>query len=272
MKVACAHRWWLLWGLVCFCSLGTASGLSISKETSLVSNSVGMTFVKISPGSFFQGASSDDPDFDIDEVRRQVTISKAFYLQTTEVTQGQWLALMEKNPSAFSMCGEQCPVERVNYEMIQAYITKLNELEKEAYYRLPTEAEWEYAARAGSQTPFNTGDCLSGSQANVNGMVVREGCSSFDRSRGPVAVSSYSPNAWGLYDMHGNVWELCEDWYAPYSPEAVVDPKGPNETQFRVLRGGSWRFYPSFSRSANRLKAFRNIGGFRLIREVDSSG
>lgn len=233
----------------------------------VVTNSLGMTFVRIAPGSFVQGASSEDPDFDVDEAQRPVTISKAFYLQATEVTQGQWMALMQENPSAFSLCGENCPVERVSYEMIQAYINKLNQLDANARYRLPTEAEWEYAARAGSQTPFSTGECLTGKHANVNGLVVRDGCRSFSRSQGPVPVASYPPNEWGLYDMHGNVWELCEDWYAPYRPHAVVDPKGASEAEYRVLRGGSWRFYPSFARSANRLKAFKNIGGFRLVRE-----
>lgn len=239
----------------------------IKAKAELVENPLGMRFVRVAPGSFIQGAATDDPDFDVDESPRTVTISKAFYLQTTEVTQGQWMALMSENPSAFTQCGERCPVERVSYEMIQVYINQLNQLDAKVRYRLPTEAEWEYAARAGSQTPFNTGECLSGKQANVNGLVVRDGCETFSRSQGPVPVASYPPNDWGLYDMHGNVWELCEDWYAPYHPDAVTDPTGASAAKYRVLRGGSWRFYPSFSRSANRLRAFKNIGGFRLVRE-----
>ncbi|WP_439133281.1 formylglycine-generating enzyme family protein [Pseudomaricurvus sp.] len=268
MKALCLWRSWMQWIVLCVSVIALTSQASPAGSSSPVShkNSLGMTFVRIEAGSFLQGAPSSDPDFDVDEARREVTISQPFYLQTTEVTQGQWLSLMGVNPSAFSSCGPDCPVERVNYEMIQVFIDKLNQLDPKASYRLPTEAEWEYAARAGTSSPFNTGDCLSESQANTNGKAVRKGCELFERSQGPVAVGSYPPNGWGLHDMHGNVWELCEDWYGPYSSGSAVDPKGPQSAQYIVLRGGSWRFYPTFSRSANRLKAFRNIGGFRLVR------
>lgn len=213
-----------------------------------------------------QGSSESDINRESDEVLHAVRITQAFALQTTEVTQGQWVELMNYNPSPSDRCGSECPVARVTYDDIQAYIVKLNALEPEVSYRLPTEAEWEYAAKAGTQTAFYLGGCLSVETANVSGTKVPEGCEPFAASHGPKPVASYPANAWGLFDMHGNVWEMCEDWYQPYDIESVDDPLATTVGRFRVIRGGSWKFYPMFARSSNRFRNLREISGFRLVR------
>jgi len=131
----------------------------------------------------------------------------------------------------------ECPVEKVSYDDIQEFIRKLNRKDSMGKYRLPTEAEWEYAARAGTTTPFSFGRCLSTDQANYDGNYPLSGCTK-GRYRGKtVSVASFSPNAWGLYDMHGNVWEWCRDWYGDYPSGSVTDPGGPSTGSFRVGRG-----------------------------------
>jgi len=135
--------------------------------------------------------------------------------------------------------------------------------------RLPTEAEWEYACRAGTSTPFNTGDCLSTAQANYNGNFPYSNCikgSYFERTQ---PVGSYAPNAWGLFDMHGNVWEWCSDWYGSYSSFHQTNPTGPASGSNRVLRGGSWNYLGTACRSAYRINfepsTRFNGSGFRLV-------
>jgi len=234
-------------------------------------NALGMRFVPIPPGSFVMGSPPDEPGRDDDERQHRVTLSRGFHMQTTEVTQGQWKAVMGDNPSGFRACGDDCPVEGLSWDMVQAFIDKLNRLEPGKRYRLPTEAEWEYAARAGSAGPFATGDCLSTAQANYNGEHPLPGCAKGTFRQGPMPVASFAPNAWGLYDMHGNVWELCQDWYGEYPRGEVTDPKGPPTGSHRVVRGGSWRFHASFARSANRFRNIRDFTGFRLVLEPGSS-
>jgi len=181
-----------------------------------------------------------------------VTLTKSFYLQTTEVTQGQWKAVMGSNPSYFSNCGDNCPVEKVSWNDCQSFIATLNQLEGTTKYRLPTEAEWEYACRAGTTTPFNTGNCLSTDEANYDGSRPYTGCPSGIYLQAPVPVKSFSPNAWGLYDMHGNVWAWCSDWYGAYPGNEVTDPDGPSNGTERVMRGGGWHNPARSCRSADR--------------------
>src|ERR1044071_124918 len=182
-----------------------------------LSNRLGMNFVLIPAGSFLMGSPQGEPERDPGERQHRVTLSRSFYLQTTEVTQGQWKAVMAgQNPAGFSQCGDDCPVDALSWDLIQAFLTKINQLDKDRTYRLPTEAEWEYAARAGTTTPFAMGKCLSTQQANINGETPMPGCPAGPFSLGPVKVASYAPNAWGLYDMHGNVWEMTQDWFGPY--------------------------------------------------------
>ena len=228
-------------------------------------------FVLIPAGTFMMGSPSDEPGRDSYESNQyQTTISRVFYMQTTEVTQGQWKRVMGNNPSRFSDCGDDCPVEQVSWNDAQEFISKLNSMEGTDRYRLPTEAEWEYAARAGTTTPFNTGTCLTADQANYNGDYPLSGCPKGKYRDRTVCVGSFAPNAWGLYDIHGNVWEWVQDWKGNYPTGSVTDPAGPSSGSFRMCRGGSWKQNAWVCRSAFRFYAFPNLRkdnrGFRLVR------
>ena len=225
-------------------------------------NSLGMKFVYIKPGTFMMGSPSSEADREDDERQHRVTLTKGYYLQSTEVTQGQWQAVMGDNPSRFKSCGADCPVEQVSWDDIQEFIKKLNQRDSDYQYRLPTEAEWEYAARAGSESRF----CFGDSDETLKEYTWFE-----DNSGGKThPVSEKRPNKWGLYDMYGNVWEWCQDWYnEDYPGGSVTDPRGPSSGDARVLRGGSWGHFAGDCRSADRggygpTNRFLNQG-FRLV-------
>ena len=167
-------------------------------------NTIDQTFVYIKPGSFLMGSPSDETGRSADETQHRVTLTKGFYMQTTEVTQGQWQTVMEKKPAYFQDCGDLCPVESVSWDDVQKFIDILNQRPGTHRYRLPTEAEWEYAARAGT-----TGSFAGSSVDNVAWHRDNSG----DRTH-PVGMKA--PNAWNLYDMHGNVSEWVQDWYEEY--------------------------------------------------------
>lgn len=213
-------------------------------------NSIGMEFVLIAAGTFQMGCSSEAEDCAGDEKpRHEVTISKPFYLGKYEVTQAQWEAVMGDNPSRFKNANH--PVERVTWEDAQAFIQKLNAKEGHNRYRLPTEAEWEYAARAGSTTAYSFGDDagLLGDYAWYQNNAGRE----------THPVGGKRANAWRLHDMHGNVGELVHDWYdgkAYASAEAMTNPQGPETGEGHVLRGGSWFSNAKRVRSAMRGRLF----------------
>ncbi len=215
------------------------------------------------------GSPSNEPERSKDETQHKVTLSKGFYIQTTEVTRGQWKAVMGENttPYDFNDCGNDCPVERVSWYDVQKFINKLNEHETNGY-RLPTEAEWEYACRAGTTTPFSFGNCLGTDQANYNGDKPLAGCTDGKYRNKIMPTKSFGPNAFGLYDMHGNVWEWCQDWYGEYSSNPETDPVGPLEGPNRVFRGGGWGDSGRGCRAARRGGSrpdFRGTGvGFRL--------
>lgn len=236
-------------------------------------NSIGMHFVWIPPGHFSMGASSEDPYGNDNEIIRYVTLSKGFFMMTTEVSQSQWKMVMGDNPSGFRRCGDDCPVERVSWDAVQEFIKKLQALDSSLIYRLPTEAEWEYAARGGSDGPFAFGSCLGTDQANYNGTQPLEGCEAGIYRKGPVPVGRFEANAFGLYDMHGNVWEWCQDVYAPYgSGQKVKDPLYEGPGYERVIRGGSWYGSEASCRSAGRGRyapdrGFNSIG-FRLVGDL----
>jgi len=236
-----------------------------------LTNSIGVTFVLIPAGSFIMGSPLSEQNRFNDETKHRVTLTKPFYMQTTQVTQGQWKAVMESDPPSYSNCGDSFPVEKISWDNCQEFIGKLNQLEGTDKYRLPTEAEWEYACRAGTTTPFNTGNCLSTNEANYNGNYPLKGCSKGQYRHKTVSAASLPPNAWGLYEMHGNVWEWCSDWYGDYPNDSVTDPKGPNRGTLHVHRGGSWNYCAMYCRSAIRLRRapdFRfDLFGFRIVRE-----
>ena len=249
--------------------VGDTEGLKFKIAYEGIENSIGMKFVRIPPGTFMLGSPPNEPGHTFNEKQHQVTLTKEFYMQTTEVTQGQWKKVMGNNPSQFNKCGDDCPVEKVSWNDVQDFIHKLNQQEGSGIYRLPSEAEWEYAARAGTTTPFASGRCLSTDQANYDGNYPLPGCSKGEFRKTTVPVGSFSPNNWGLYDIHGNVWEWCQDWYESYASDAVTDPAGPPKGSSRLHRGGSWFSGAGPCRSANRNYSSpqaRNFDlGFRLV-------
>jgi uncharacterized protein (TIGR02996 family) len=188
-------------------------------------NSLGMKFAWISAGIFLMGSPKEEKEREDSEALHKVTLTKGFYMGVHTVTQEQWQAVMGNNPSDFKN-EINLPVERVSWEDCQEFIKKLRDKDKKAY-RLPSEAEWEFACRAGTTTPFFFGETISTEQAN------------YDTRQKTTPVGSFPANAWGLFDMHGNVWEWCQDWLGDYPHNAVVDPQGPDTGQYRVLRGGS---------------------------------
>lgn len=215
------------------------------------------------------------------ETQHNVALSSGFWLLETEVTQAMWRSVMGNNPSSFSNTGvgkkkvsgmntDNFPVETVSWKDCQKFIDELNAIAelKEFEFSLPTEAQWEYACRAGTTTPFFWGSSLNGDQANCDGNYpygtdVKGEC--LGRTS---PVGSYSANAWGLFDMHGNVWEWCADWYGAYPTGTVTDPRGPADGSSRVLRGGSWDDNAQYCRSASRddyvVVCRRYYFGFRL--------
>jgi len=237
--------------------------------TTFTVKGVSFKMVRIPAGEFMMGSPSNEPGRDSDEgPQHRVRISRDFWLGQTEVTQGLWKAVMGSNPSYFKNCGDDCPVEQVSWNDCQEFIRKLNGMVSGGNFRLPTEAEWEYGCRAGTTTPFHTGRCLNADQANYDGNYPYSGCSKGQYRKRTVKAGSFGPNAWGLYDMHGNVWEWCQDWKGDYPSGSVTDPTGPSSGSYRVLRGGSWNYYARYCRSAGRYwdaPGIRDIyDGFRL--------
>ncbi|KPL07950.1 hypothetical protein AMJ85_09145 [candidate division BRC1 bacterium SM23_51] len=196
----------------------------------------------IEPGTFMMGSPEDEPGRFEDETLHQVTLTKGFWLGETTCTQAAWKAVMSENPSHFK--GDNRPVERVSWDDCQDFLKRANAI---AGLRLPTEVEWEYACRAGTMTSFWFGDKIITEQVNhvCNG-----------KGRGEtVDVKALPCNAWGLYQMHGNVWEWCQDWY---------DDVDVEEDSGRVVRGGSWGGEPRYCRSACR-NWYRSHNGFDFL-------
>ena len=222
---------------------------------------VPLEMVLIPAGKFKMGS----PTSPTVEKQHEVTLTKSYYMGKYEVTQEQYKAVMGKNPSTTK--GAKLPVTDLSWEDCQDFIKKLN-AKTNGGYRLPSESEWEYACRAGTTTGYSFGDKITPLDANYKESKLDE----------PVAVGSYQPNAFGLYDMHGNVWEWCEDRHGEYPKVAVTDPKGPATGYGRVLRGGSFNLnasrarsscrdcYSTTNRSSYKLSYLTDVYGFRLAR------
>jgi sulfatase modifying factor 1 len=242
-------------------------------ELPSITNTIGMTLNKIPAGTFMMGSPDTEKDRQDDEHQHKVTISKAFYMQTTEVTQRQWKAVMGTEPwkgEDYVKEGPDYPAVYVSWDDAVAYCKKLSEKESKTY-RLPTEAEWEYACRAGAKTTWSFGD-----DENKLGDYAwyRENAWDIDEKYAH-QVRLKKPNAFGLYDMHGNVHEWCHDYFEEdyYKQSPAKDPTGPTSGSSRVLRGGSWNLGTRYTRSANRnanvAGARSYYYGFRLVRELD---
>ena len=218
------------------------------KEDETFTNKFAITFKLIQPGTFMMGEEKN---------QRKVSISRSFYMGITPVTQKQWEAVMGQNPSNFK--GNDLPVENVSWHDAKEFIQQLNQMENTDLYRLPTEAEWEYSCRAGATTVY----CFGNNDAQLSKYAW------YDKNQtNPVA--QLKPNVWGLYDMHGNVWEWSEDTYSELSTQEVVDPLIVDDnTGLRVVRGGGWGSFAWFCRSAYRGgdgPGLRGNGlGFRLV-------
>jgi uncharacterized protein (TIGR02996 family) len=214
-----------------------------------VGNGVPMTFAWVPPGSFLMGSPPDEEERSGDETQHKVTLTRGFYLGIHPLTQAQWRAVMGSNPSHFR--GDDRPVEQMSWDDCQGFCARLGQATGKTF-RLPTEAEWEYACRAGTTTPFSFGATLSTEQANYDGNYTYGKGKKGVCQKQTTPVGSCPGNAWGLCEMHGNVWEWCQDWYGPYRAGDVTDPQGSNNGDARVLRGGSWGDFPRWCRSANR--------------------
>ena len=208
----------------------------------------------IAPGRFLMGSPADEPErMPEREAQHEVTLSRGYWLADTACTQGLWQAVMGENPSHFKDDARN-PVETVSWDDVQRFIGELQRRVGGLAVRLPSEAEWEYACRAGTTTPFSFGDELTPERVNYHGNVPYAGGAKGRYREKTVAVASLPANAWGLYEMHGNVWEWCADWYGDYANEPQVDPQGPPSGDSRVVRGGSWFSDGGRVRSADRRR------------------
>lgn len=236
-------------------------------DSSELNNSIGMEFKLIPSGTFTMGSDFAKPPGFLThfESIHQVTHTQSFILGSYEVTQDQYMRVMGENPSQNP--GLENPVEMVSWRDAVEFCHKLSELPKEKaagnVYRLPTEAEWEYACRAGTETEYCFGNDIS--------KLCDYAWSSSNSGGRSHPVGQKKPNAWGLYDMHGNVSEWCQDWHGQYASGLVVDPAGPNTGEYRVTRGGGWSLDGVHCRSAERLRYDASFActwsGFRVLLE-----
>ncbi len=235
----------------------------VSKAGELYTNSLGMKFAWIPPGTFLMGSPPNELERQDDETQHKVTLTKGFWMGVHQVTQAQWQAVMGFNPSNCE--GANRPVEEISWNDAFAFCTALRTMDGKMY-RLPTEAEWEYACRAGTTTPFHFGATISTDQANYDGRYTYDTGKEGVYRKGTTPVGSFPANAWGLFDMHGNVWEWCQDLYAPYKTGDITDSL--NETSGgacvlrRVLRGGSYFRQPWDCRSAFRFRRTPGSGNY----------
>jgi len=238
-------------------------------QVTVTDHKTGMTLVELGSGRFTIGSPATEAGRRADETTHDVTLNRPFFLGKNEVTQQEWRAVMTANPSRFSDCGPRCPVENVSFADVQQFLVALNaQNDKALVYRLPTESEWEYACRAGGVTPFFTGDTITTSQANYNGKEPYGKAASGQFRQRPTRAGGFPANAWGLQDMHGNVWEWTSDWYGPYPTDDATDPTGPESGETRVVRGGSWQSDAGSARCAARASRDPNTRdqglGFRV--------
>lgn len=287
----------LLGLLPCFFCFGQEKqkAAGAAESASLV-NSAGMKLVSVKSGEFLMGSKNEFGRW-AHEHQHKVRISKPYYIGAFEVTQGEYEKIMGNNPSYFAPSGGgkekvkgldtgRLPVDSVSWAEAVEFCRKLSALaaEKEAgrVYRLPTEAQWEYACRAGTATPFHYGEQLDSKLANFDGNTPYLKRADVIKGIDPATIAgpylkrsapvgSYAPNAWGIHDMHGNVWEWCSDWFSPvyYKSSPEADPGGPEKGTRKVSRGGGWYYFAAGCRAASRYERDpgrkRNTEGFRVV-------
>lgn len=234
---------------------------AVPKAGAEIVNGIAMKLVYIPPGKYQMGSPKGEKGRFEDEEQHEMEVARGFYLGKYEVTQEEYQKIVGKNPSAFR--GPKFPVETVGWKDAKEFCRLLSIKEGKGGkdgkgpdgYRLPAEAEWEWACRAGTKSTYHFGDTISLEQANIYN----------PKKSGTVAIGSYAPNGWGLHDMHGNVWEWCEDYY---SPDLIKYPAKPGAigvikgwTYSRVVRGGGWGNDPAFCRSAARMRQENTISG-----------
>ncbi|HAL45927.1 MAG: hypothetical protein A2Y12_13280 [Planctomycetes bacterium GWF2_42_9] len=247
-------------------------GLPLEKKID-ISPECNMVVVFIPAGEFEMGSPMEEFKRDDDEAQHRIKLTKPFYIGKFEVTQLQYREIMSENPSKFG--GDNQPVENVSWYEAARFLKKLSD-KTGLKFRFPTEAEWEYACRAGTTTAFNTGTTIDSDFANYEATTpYADGITGKDLER-TTKVGSYVPNAFGLYDMHGNVWEWCSDFYDKnyYKVTPTVDPQGPQMDEGdKVLRGGAWNERPAKCRSADRNnrgpKTNQPIIGFRVVLDIN---
>jgi formylglycine-generating enzyme required for sulfatase activity len=231
----------------------------------------------IPPGKFWMGSPEDEPERDGNEVVHEVELTQGYWLADTACSQDLWVAVMGENPSRFKEREEgegPRPVEQVSWEDCQVFCEKLNQAIPELNLRLPTEAEWENACRAGTRTPFSLGRNITTEQVNYDGNYPYAGGVKGEYRGKTVPVKFFAPpNPWGFYEMHGNVWEWCLDWYGPYPSGTAIDPvqlEEDKDVRDRVVRGGSWYNLAGGARSACRSGDVPGVRyndlGFRFAR------
>jgi formylglycine-generating enzyme required for sulfatase activity len=233
--------------------------------THTVQGAANLQMLWVEPGTFTMGSPSNEANRGSDETQTQVTLTQGFYLGKYEVTQAQYEAVMTGNTNGLNATPSNWPgnanrpVEKVSWDDAQVFLTRLNAAEQAAgrlpagwQYVLPTEAQWEYACRAGTTTIFSWGDTATSTQANFKGTVPYGGAAAGPNLQQTTDVGQYAANPWGFFDMHGNVWEWTADWYAAYPAGAVTDPTGPASGSNRAYRGGSWHGDGHTLRSAKR--------------------
>jgi formylglycine-generating enzyme required for sulfatase activity len=247
-------------------------GMASSSGPARTEPVTGMVLVRIEPGEFTMGSPAGEPMREAQEHAHRVRLTRPFELGRYEVTQEEWRKVMGTSPSAHAGC-DRCPVENVNFTEVREFLRRLDELSPLHGFRLPTEAEWEMACRAGTTTPFATGTTLGTGDANVNGHWPYPGAPR-GRDRGTTTrVGTFAPSAWGLFDMHGNVWEWTADLHCPYPEGSATDPLGRCDSELQVIRGGSWAFGADSARCALRYTHRpQDRGpslGFRVARDVD---
>lgn len=234
-------------------------------ESNWTDRIAGIEFIRVPAGSFTMGSPESESGREPQETPHLVHLTRAFYLGKYEVTQAQWTRVMGTNPSEFADC-PSCPVERVSLRDVDDFIRRLNE-QGGPGYRLPTEAEWEYACRAGGTEPFGHSASLSSRDANIDGAYPYNAPKGGSRNR-TTSAGYFAANDWGFFDMSGNVWEWTADRHCAYPAGEVTDPIGSCENDYHVIRGGSWKFDGNSARCGLRYTHRpQDLGpslGFRL--------